>query len=276
MSPLALALVLVSAATHATWNAGLKRSPDPAASAAWIVAGASSLSAVLAVVTGTATLPPASWPWLLASAAVEAMYFVTLSGAMARLPLGTAYGVARGGGQLVTWPISVLLMHEAVTAPALVGAVLVTLGLLASARPDGVTPDGIGWALACAVSIGIYPVTYKGALAAGAPEAALFAASLVLSLPLQIVLLGARRRERLADVLAHERGWLGVAAVLCAGSFLSFLAALSLGGAGRASAIRNVSVLFALGIAAASGDKPTSRAVAGAVAIAVGAALVAG
>ena len=213
---------------------------------------------------------------MVGSAAVEAVYFVTLAGAMARLPLGTAYGVARGGGQLVTWPISFLLMHETVTPLAALGAALVTAGLLASARPDGVTPRGIGWALGCAVAIGIYPVTYKAALAAGAPEAALFAASLSLSLPLQVLLLGARRRDRLADVLAHERGWLPLAAVLCAGSFLSFLAALSLGGAGRASAIRNTSVLFALAIAVRHGDKPSPRAIAGAVAIAVGAGLVAG
>lgn len=268
--------MLASAATHATWNAGLKRSPDPAASAAWIVAGAASLSGLLAVGMGAAWLPVAAWPWVVGSAAVEAVYFVTLSGAMARLPLGTAYGVARGGGQLVTWPISVLLMHEAVTPVAAAGAALVTAGLLASARPDGVTPRGIGWALACAVAIGIYPVTYKAALAEGAPEAALFAASLSLSLPLQVALLGTRRRSRLADVLAHERGWLAVAAALCAVSFLSFLAALSLGGAGRASAIRNTSVLFALCLGARHGDRPSHRAIAGAVAIAVGAALVAG
>lgn len=276
MTPVALALVLVSAATHAAWNAGLKRASDPAASAVWIVAGAASLSAVLAVATRTATLPSASWGWVVASGLVEAAYFVTLAGALARLPLGTAYGVARGGGQLVTWPIAVLALGEPLTATSAAGASLVAGGLLATARPGGVTPDGLGWAVACAVTIGVYPITYKAALGAGAPEATLFATSLAISLPVQIALLGAERRARLTRA-ASGAGWpLLAASVLCAASFLAFLGALALGGAGRASAIRNVSVLFALAIAAWGGERPTSRALFGAVGIAVGAALVAG
>lgn len=273
MPALAIAYVLVSAFTHAAWNAGLKRAADPAAAAVWIVAGAAAVSGALAVAGGAWVLPAPSWGWVLASAAVEAVYFVTLAGALARLPLGTAYGVARGGGQLVTWPISMVLLREAASASALLGAGLVTVGLLASARPHGVTPRGLGWALACAVAIGVYPVTYKGALATGAPEAALFAASLALSLPVQVLALGGDAAGRLR---AARGRWLAAGALLCAVSFLSFLGALSLGGAGRASAMRNVSVLFALLFSAIGGDRPTPRAILGAAAIVVGAALVAG
>ena len=78
----------------------LKSTADPAASAALFVAGAASLSGVLAVGLG-GTLPAASWPGVVGSGLVEAVYFVTLSQALQRLPLGTAYGIARGGGQVV-------------------------------------------------------------------------------------------------------------------------------------------------------------------------------
>ena len=47
-------------------------------------------------------------------------------------------------------------------------------------------------------------------------------------------------------------------------------------GAGRASALRNTSVLFALIAARILGERPTARAIGGAVLIAVGAVLVVG
>jgi drug/metabolite transporter (DMT)-like permease len=271
--PTALALILASAATHATWNALLKRSRDTAAAAAVLVALAASLSAAIAVATGTAHLPRLAIPWAFASAAVEAVYFATLAAAMARLPLGTAYGVARGGGQLLTWPLSILLLGEAVSLTSVIGAALITVGLLSTARGGG---RGLLWAVACACAIGLYPLTYKRALAEGAPEAALFAVSLCFSLPLQIVLLGRTRWTRLADTLRTDGRALGFGAVLCAVSFLSFLAALEIDGAGRASALRNTSVLFALIAARILGERPTARAIGGAVLIAVGAVLVVG
>lgn len=272
MPPTALLLVLLSAATHATWNALLKKSADPAAAATVLVGGAAVLSALLSVLTGEARLPGPAVPWALASATVEAVYFATLAAAMARLPLGTAYGVARGGGQLLTWPLSIVLLREEVETTSVIGAAVLTAGLLSTARGGG---RGLGWAVACAAAIGLYPLTYKQALAEAAPEAALFAVSLSFSLPLQVVLLGAERWQRLRRILGGEGGRLAVGSVLCATSFLAFLGALDLGGAGRASALRNTSVLFALLVAWAMGDRPTRRGVLGAGLIAVGAGLVA-
>jgi drug/metabolite transporter (DMT)-like permease len=270
----ALALVLLSAAAHAVWNGMLKRSADPAAAAVGIVAGAAGLSLALAAATGQASLPRAAWLPTLVAGGVEAAYFALLSGALLRLPLGTAYGLSRGGGLLLTWPVSLLLLGERIDAVGALGAGLVAAGLLALVR--GRPGPGVRWALACAVAIGLYPPAYQWALRAGAPAAMLFACSLLVSGPLQVAALGGERRARLGRALREERRLLLVGALLCAASFLLFLAALDRSGAGWASALRNTSVLFAAAIGWARGEERTPRALGSAGLIALGAVALAG
>ncbi len=275
MTAVALVAVLVSAALHASWNAMLKSTADPSAAAALFVAGAAMLSGVLALALG-GTLPPPSWPGVVGSGLIEAVYFVTLSQALQRLPLGTAYGLARGGGQVVTWPVSALVFHEVIDARSATGAVLVGVGLVSTVF-DGGRGAGLLWAGACAFTIGLYPLSYKLALENGAHEAALFTASLLLALPLQVLFLDRNNRiARLRAALAANPRLVAVGSVLCAVSFLTFLVALERGGAGRASALRNTSVLFAAGIGWWRGDPLSTRAILAYLAIVVGAVLVAG
>ena len=270
----ALVLVVLSAASHAMWNAMLKRSADPAAAAVVIVAGAAAISLLVAISTGQTTLPQAAWLPTVAAGVIEAAYFVLLAGALHRLPLGTAYGVARGGGLLLTWPLSILFFGERLGVQGALGAALVSLGLLSmvSGRPG----PHLRWALGCAVAIGLYPLAYQVALRRGAPEALLFSASLAVALPIQVLLLGGAARARLRQVGADERRLLWGGALLCATSFLLFLAALDRSGAGWAAALRNVSVVFATHIGWAGGEPRTRRSLAAAALIGLGALLLAG
>lgn len=267
-------LVLGSAAVHAGWNAVLKRQPDPEAASLVIVAGAASISAALALGLGESAPPPASWPWIGGSALVEAAYFVTLTRALAALPLGTAYGVSRGGGQLVTWPVSAAWQGERAGAVTLFGAALLVAGLFARVRRPVVGP-GLAWAAACAVAIGLYPLTYKQALATGAPPFTLFAASLGGALPVQALLLGGARGVRLRAAWHGRHAVLALAAAACAASFLLFLLALDRAGAGRASAIRNTSIVFATALGALQGETLDRRGALAVAAITAGAVLVA-
>jgi drug/metabolite transporter (DMT)-like permease len=271
VTTLALSLVVVSAVVHAGWNALVKRHPDPEAAAIVVVAGAAACAALGSVATGEGPPPAAAWPWVLASGGVEAVYFVALGRALARLPLGTAYGVSRGGGQLVTWPVSVVWLGEPVSGLALGGAAVLVAGLAARVRPP-FDRAGLGWATACALAIGAYPLTYQQALRAGAPHFVLFTVSLVVALPVQLALLGSVARLRAASSGHGPR--LALAAIACAASFLLFLAALGLGGAGRASAVRNVSIAVATALGAASGEVLDRRALAGAALITLGAVAV--
>ena len=268
MPPLALAFVLASAVVHAGWNAILKRQPDPEAAAAVLVLGAALISAVLGAACGQLVPPLVSLPWIFASSFIEAAYFVALSRALARLPLGTAYGLSRGGGQLVTWPIAVLALGEHATGLTVLGAAVLLTGLVARVEWP-IDRRGFAWAGACALAIGLYPLTYKQALDAGAPKFGLFALSLAGALPLQILVLGGPKR--LIAATEGKRILLVIASALCAASFLAFLAALALAGAGRISALRNISIVFATLLGWAQGEKRDARAIFGAAAITIGA-----
>lgn len=267
MPTLALLLVLASAVVHAGWNAVLKRQPDPEAAAVLLVGLAAAMSAALGAVTGELLPPRGAWGWIAASGAIEAAYFVALARALARLPLGTAYGLSRGGGQLVTWPVA-LATGEPASPVTLVGAAVLAAGLVARVRLPA-DARGLLWAGACAAAIGLYPLTYKQALSAGAPPFGLFALSLAGALPLQLVALGGPGRLR--DAGRGRAVLLLCAAALCAASFLAYLGALSLAGAGRTSALRNLSIVFATALGVAQGEALDRRTALGAALITVGA-----
>ncbi len=266
----AAVLVLLSAALHACWNAGVKAHPDPEAATVGLVAGAAGFSTLAAIAAQNPWPPAGAWPWIVVCGVVEALYFATLTRALARLPLGAAYAVSRGGGQLVTWPISVLWFGERAGFASLASAATVVVGLFLRARPP-LSTSGLAWALACALTIGTYPLTYQVALATGAPPFVLFSLSLLLSLPLQFVALGAGRFTRVRTAATLRPVLLLVGAAACAASFLLFLAALGLDGAGRTSALRNVSVVFATLLGAAQGELLDRTAVISAGLITLGA-----
>ncbi len=272
MLDLATTLVFASAAVHAGWNAAVKHTADPDAAIVGVVGGSVALSALLGFALGETLPSAASWPWVAASGAIEAVYFLSLTRALSRLPLSTAYGIGRGGGQLVTWPLSVALQGERPSGQGLLGAALVVAGLaIGIARP--VARSGLAWALLCAFTVGLYPLTYRQALAAGAPPCTLFAISMAMAWPVQVAALGPTRSARIAS--AARPITLALAAAGCTASFLFFLLALQLDHAGRASALRNVSIVFATLLAAALGERVGPRTLLGSVLIALGAAALA-
>lgn len=272
MTALALAAILGSAALHAAWNALLKRAPDHGAASAVIAGGAAAVTVVAAAFAGEWSVPRAGWPWVVAAGLVEAVYFVTLSRALTLLPLGTAYGLSRGAGLLIVWPLSVAMFGEALVTHEVAGAVLVAAGLFALATRAH-SAAGLRAAAACAVTIGVYPVTYKGALAHGVSPFPLFAIALAIALPLQLAVLGPTRAGRLRRALASSPGALALAALLCAASFLLFLAALDVSHAGRITGLRNTSVLFAALFGRLAGERLTRRTALAMTGIAAGAML---
>jgi drug/metabolite transporter (DMT)-like permease len=272
VTTLALIAIFSSAVFHAAWNALLKKMPDPAAASIVIVFGAASLTVVLAIVTGQAHVTSVGLPWLVATGIIEGLYFVTLSVALARLPLGTAYGISRGAGLLMVWPLSIALFHEVVDMRSGAGALLLGAGLLALVQGAS-SLRGLAAAVGCALAIALYPLGYKRALQAGVEPYPLFAMSLGLALPVQLALLRTDRVARLGAAWQRAPWRLSLAAALCAASFLLFLVALQKNGPGRVTALRNSSVLFATLFGWWGGDRMTARAASSAVLIAAGAVL---
>jgi drug/metabolite transporter (DMT)-like permease len=138
-------------------------------------------------------------------------------------------------------------------------------------RPAG----AVGWAIACAVSIAGYHLAYKASLDEGANPSACFALSLGVSAIINGVRLGAAGRRSLGALVRGRGPRLLLMGVVCSGSFLILIEALARGGSGFVLTLRNISVLFAAGMARLIGERPRRAEVVGAVLVAAGATLMA-
>lgn len=274
----ALGLVLLSAFLHALWNALLKRERDIEVATVGVLAAAALTSVLwLPFSSGSAFPEPKALAWALSAGVFEGGYFFALSMALLRAPLGFAYTVARGGAIALVWPLSILFLGESLTSLGVAGVLVVLsglalVGLLGDRR---VASSGLRWSLLCALGIAGYHVSYKEALAAHALPPALFATSLAVALPMNLVRLGRDKRARLLARLRTFPRAIVAAGVICTAAFVVFLHALALSGAGAVLTLRNTSVVFAQLLAFAIGERLPRRQVLGALLIAVGASLIA-
>ncbi len=277
METVALVLVLSSAFLHASWNALLKRHPNPEV-------GVVSVISIAVVGGGLWTLgmrgqafPTASGlVWALGAGACESIYLAALSRALKQAPLGLAYTVSRGGAMLLVWPVSVLWLGEAVSGWMVAGAVLLGVGLMVMnlTRPTGSAATGVAWAALAAVCIASYHLAYKLSLSEGAQPPALFATGLLVALP--VLVLERARKLGWATLKREARvrpGLVVFTGIVCTLSFALLLSALGSSGAGVVLTLRNTSIAFALGLAALQGERLERRQLAGAGLVAVGAVL---
>jgi drug/metabolite transporter (DMT)-like permease len=150
------------------------------------------------------------------------------------------------------------------------------MGMAPAPRPEGI-PCGAGrrgilWAGATALAIAGYTLCYKASLAHGAQPVALFAVSMLVALPTQLAV---RLRRQGAAALARSRqpglGLTVLAGLLCAASFLLYLKAMAVQGAGVVTTLRNTAIVFAVGFSWALGEQPPARQWGGALLVAAGA-----
>jgi drug/metabolite transporter (DMT)-like permease len=270
-------LVLASAALHALWNALLKRERDKDAAVVAVLAVAAALAALAATVEGAAAArvpfgDRAALGWSAAAGLFEAGYFITLAMALERAPLGLAYTVSRGAAILAVWPVSAFWLGEPVSAPALAGSAVLLAGLLVAGLQRGAGRAGVALACLCAGFIAGYHLCYKRAMAGEPSAPAVFAVALAVALPVSLARLGPRR-VAVTAALVRRPGPLLAAGGACAASFLLLLLALREGGAGLVLTLRNSSILFALLFARLLGERSGPRQLAGALLVAIGAAL---
>lgn len=279
-----IALVLLSAFLHATWNALLRLERDKDRSLIVAIVIATVFATVVAVVRWRmGGAPFASWGGLgftLLAGVFEASYFATLARAMELGKLGVVYTISRGGAVVAVWPLSIALFAEAATVPAMGGSLLVLggialSGLTAGGSDRGVRPGAIGWAVACALSIAGYHLGYKAALEQGVNPSACFALSLGVSAMINGVRIGATARGGMGTLIRSRWPRLLLMGFVCSGSFLILMEALAIGGSGFVLTLRNTSVLFAAGMAQLIGERPRRVELAGAALVAAGAALMA-
>ncbi len=276
-------LVLGSALAHATWNALLKRSRDPENTIVAMMGVAAAVGSVIALALRTPIPAPKALGWILASGVLEAGYFVTLSRALSRAPLGRVYTIVRGGALVVVWPISMLVLGESMTFGRAIGTVLVGLGLAATGFADGsptvkpedhgVVRSGLVVAAVCALFVGGYHLAYKLALSNGGRPEAVNGLSLSTAVLLNLVALTSSRRALVLRSFRQEPVRVAVGGVLGSVGFLVFLFAMKSAGAGVVLTLRNVSILFAQGLGIALGERPRRLVLIGAALVTMGAVL---
>lgn len=152
-------LVLGTAVLHAGWNALAKSVGDR-----WVA------STLIGVVNGFGGvvcilvfgLPaPGAWPYLVASALLQALYLLTLTTAYRHGDLSRLYPVMRGTAPVLVTVVSVLVLNEQLSVSAWLGlTVLVAgIGLLAVGRGLPRRGDGLGLAVLTGVLIAGYTIS---------------------------------------------------------------------------------------------------------------------
>ena len=266
---LAWVLVLGSACLHALWNALLKRARDIPSTSLGILGVSVLVTALMAPWIPGPLFPPGSLRWALAAGLGEGLYFVGLARTLRAAPLGWGYSWMRGVGMLLVWPVSILAMGEPMRPLAAASVAVVCLGLalmgLMSARGQGFM--AFFWACATGVCIAGYTLCYKAALAHGAHPVGLYGLAMLVAMPIQVAV----TRRQGAGILPRQWGLVLAAGLLCAASFLFYLQALTLAGAGVMATLRNTAIVFAVLFSRAMGERPSSRQWAGAALIVAGA-----
>jgi drug/metabolite transporter (DMT)-like permease len=264
-------LALGAAALHASWNILLARARDVRAATAVALALAVVLFAPVAAATWR--VEASAWPWILASAALELVYFFLLTTAYSGSDVSLVYPIARG-----TAPVLVLvgatLAGVALTAGEAIGVVLVGGGVLfvrgLRGRADA---RGIVIALAIAITIAGYTLVDKEGVQ---HASAIPYLELVLTPAAVVAMLGYVFRGTL-DKARAELGLATVGAALASfGAYALVLAALQLAPAAAVAAVRESSILFAVLLAALVLREPVGPSrLAGACLVVAGVALVA-
>ena len=133
MSLTALALVIIAAFTHSTWNLLAKRAAN-CRHLIWFACSAGTfilLPATLWVLRGD--WPKLGWKaavFLLATSVLHLFYFDSLQRGYRAGDLSVVYPLARGTGPLLSFGGAVLFLHERPTLLAVAGALLVVLGIM--------------------------------------------------------------------------------------------------------------------------------------------------
>jgi len=180
---LALALILVAAFLHATWNLMAKVSKDMVALMWWATVLGTFGYGVLLLSSSSIYLDPRSWLPFLVSAFAETGYFVTLVRGYSQGDLSLVYPISRGSAPIFAAVWGGLLLGERLPWLGYLGVLLMVGGVFVAsvpANPSGTKfgPSAVissfrnraaGWALASAIFISIFSLSDKVAVNATPP-----------------------------------------------------------------------------------------------------------
>jgi drug/metabolite transporter (DMT)-like permease len=255
MSLLALGLVLVAAVTHATWNLLARRAGEKLPFLWCTVLVASVVFLPLGIWLGlTQPVEPTGWAIVAASAALEALYYWTLSQAYRYGELSLVYPIARGSAPIMVPLLAAISLGERLSPLAAGGIGLVVVGILAMhltslswSGPHGIAAQagqlGTRYALLTGLVIATYSTLDKRGVALVPPL--LYGYLLFVGLTLALVPLLRGRWGAVAQEWKLHRTSIIVVGLLTPASYGLVLLALTLTPVSYVSAAREVSVVVA-------------------------------
>ena len=127
MSAFALGLLLAAGAMHAGWNLLLKRAANRLL-VTWLALLVGSL--LFLPVLLAHPVPSGIWPFVVASAAVECVYYLLLAYAYGQADFSQVYPLARGAAPALLALWTVVLLRQYPSRAGLLGLALIVLGLV--------------------------------------------------------------------------------------------------------------------------------------------------
>jgi drug/metabolite transporter (DMT)-like permease len=260
---LAIVLVLVAAVLHAGWNVLLKTSGDTLTTAVRLQAIGTALLVPIGIAAWLANGGPAvsgtAIGLALASAVLEAAYFIFLASAYRRGALSLVYPLARGSAPLLAVTIGIVLLGERLAPLAYVGVGCLLMGILLVSRPwrafsaAGAEHRGaIGFALLTGAAIAGYSAVDR----LGVRETEPWIYGSILALGSSIFTAGAVILGRRVGLLAPATVWDPDRALAAGGTEARFGALARDALAGVLSLGAYLLVLFAYSIAPLAGVAP--------------------
>jgi drug/metabolite transporter (DMT)-like permease len=252
MPAAALVLVLTAAVLHSCWNALTKRARDQLAFLGLAIAvGSLAFLPVTLATLPAGGVPAAAWPYVVATAALHAVYFYALGRSYRSGEFSLVYPVARGLGVALVPVLAAIVLDERPSAVGALGIALVVTGIVAlqwvgrspvaagaSLRP------GLGWALVTGLTIAAYALVDKAGVGRLHPVpyiGLMFLGSLLLLLPAMLGNVDRFRSEWRANWLA-----IVLAAAMSLTAYLLVLFAFRLSQAGYVVAAREVSIVLSV------------------------------
>lgn len=133
MSALALALVLLAAVSHASWNLSAKLAAE-AKHFVWLYSAGSVLVygpiVVMVLLVERPEFEARHWLALAGTAVLHLLYSLSLQSGYRHSDLSVVYPIARGTGPLLSFAGAAGLLGEAVSAQSLLGVLLIVGGIL--------------------------------------------------------------------------------------------------------------------------------------------------
>ena len=130
MSAVALAIVLIAAFLHASWNLLAKKSTNKLVFVWWFLLIASVIYfPMFLYFWSPGTISAQGWICIFATGVIHALYFWLTAGAYERGDLSLVYPLSRGSGPLLVPILAVVLLNEKLSMMGVIGIALVIFGI---------------------------------------------------------------------------------------------------------------------------------------------------